>query len=127
MDELQLPDLAPVETRSLWGDLFGIGPLIKMATDPAMIAQVMTLMATMTENARAAQRIEMKLDLILSSQGHDIDALNRQASGLDARPEPAAGNAAAVLEHHRDAGNGSAAAASRAAHHGGSSATRPHR
>ena len=66
------------DTKSMWGDLLGIGPLLRMATDPTMIANAALLMQAMTDAAQSLPRIEAKLDLLLNEQGHDVADLNRQ-------------------------------------------------
>lgn len=67
----------PQPTRSIFGDLFGLGPMLKMLTDPAMLASAQAMMAAITAGGEAAQRLEMKLDLLLRAQGHDVEQLNR--------------------------------------------------
>src|SRR5215469_7053573 len=59
------------ETTTMWADFLGLGPFLKMATEPRMVNEVVNLMRTMADNARAAQRIEQKLDFILEGLGHD--------------------------------------------------------
>lgn len=65
------PELIPPQpqsTRSMWGDMLGIGPLLKMISDPALQAHAHQMMAAVIEGAEASKRIEAKLDAILRGE-----------------------------------------------------------
>jgi hypothetical protein len=69
------PPQAP-ETSSLWGDMFGMGSLFKMISDPGLMAHTHAMMAAVIEGANANRRIEAKLDRLLKGIGHEISDIN---------------------------------------------------
>ena len=75
-------DAAPQSTASIWGDMFGMGSLFKLVTDPMLGATAQRMMETIIESSLASRRLEAKLDLLLKGQGHDIDAVNARFAGL---------------------------------------------
>ena len=64
------------DTKSLWGDMFGLGSLMKVITDPALVQHAHNMMQATIEGANANRRIEAKLDMLLRALGHEIDAIN---------------------------------------------------
>lgn len=99
---------APVaqDTGSLWGEMFGMGSLFKIITDPALMTHTHAMMSAVIEGANANRRIEAKLDLLLKSLGQEIETINgRWPSHLAGPP--------ALLEANRtDGARGSAPASS---------------
>jgi hypothetical protein len=63
---------AAPDTGSMWGDLFGMGSLIKVISDPALMAHAHQMMGAVIEGANANRRIEAKLDRLLKALGNDI-------------------------------------------------------
>lgn len=87
----------PQETGSMWGDLFGVGSLFKVITDPGLQAHVHAMMAAVIEGANSSRRIEAKLDRLLKALGHEIEDINFRFSGV---------GPAALLEANRADGVG---------------------
>lgn len=63
-------------TSSLLGDLFGVGSLFKVITDPGLQAHAHAMMAAVIEGANSSRRIEAKLDRLLKALGHEIEDIN---------------------------------------------------
>jgi hypothetical protein len=76
----QNTQIEPPATSSLWGDMFGIGPLFKMISDPALGAHAHQMMQAIIEGASASSRIEAKLNALLKALGHDVAEIERQAA-----------------------------------------------
>ena len=64
------------DTRSLWGDMFGVSSLVKVISDPALMTHAHAMMAAVIEGANANRRIEAKLDRLLGALGHEISDIN---------------------------------------------------
>lgn len=60
--EVLPPGEEPQSTGSLWGEMFGLGPMFKMLTDPALGQHAHEMMQAIIESAKANARIEAKLD-----------------------------------------------------------------
>lgn len=71
----QEPEIEPPSSGGLWAEMFGIGPLLKMITDPALGQHAHQMMQAIIEGTKASARIEAKLDLILKGQGYEPDAI----------------------------------------------------
>ena len=82
------------ETSSIWGDMFGMGSLFKLISDPALMAHTHQMIGAVIEGANANRRIEAKLDRLLGALGHEISDIN---SRFPAQLQPPA----ALLEQHR--------------------------
>jgi hypothetical protein len=67
---------AAPDTGSLWGDMFGIGSLFKVISDPALMQHTHAMMSAVIEGANANRRIEAKLDRLLGALGHGISDIN---------------------------------------------------
>jgi hypothetical protein len=66
----------PQDTKSLWGDMFGLGSLMKVITDPALVSHAHGMMQATIDGAHANRRIEAKLDRLLQALGHEINDIN---------------------------------------------------
>lgn len=95
------PDQAQ-PTSSLWGQLFGLGPLFRMVSDPQMMQNAIGMMQAIAAGAAANQRLEAKLDFLLRKQGYDPEEIASSAPGRsgpalipDGRTIPGAGATAA--------------------------------
>ena len=78
------------DTAGMWGEMLGLGPLLKTVADPAFHDQIKTFLGAMQATYQVTQqclervdRIERKLDLLLQERGIDPDADYRSA---DLRP-----------------------------------------
>jgi hypothetical protein len=91
------------DTRSIWGDMLGIGPLMKVLTDPALQAHTHAMMTAVIEGANATRRVELKLNLLLKALGHEYADIDAQ------HPSPFAG-APILIAHGANGGGGHAAA-----------------
>jgi hypothetical protein len=69
-------DAQPQDTKSLWGDMFGLGSLMKVITDPALVQHAHAMMQATIDGAHASRRIEAKLDRLLGALGHEISDIN---------------------------------------------------
>jgi hypothetical protein len=69
-------DAQPQDTKNLWGDMFGLGGLMKVITDPALVNHAHAMMQATIEGANANRRIEAKLDRLLQALGHEINDIN---------------------------------------------------
>jgi hypothetical protein len=107
--------VAPPETSSLWGDMFGMGSLFKMISDPGLMAHTHAMMAAVIEGANANRRIEAKLDRLLKGIGHEISDINARF--------PAHFQPPALLEGNGANGAGSPSAATGADHDGSGGTT----
>ena len=112
----QEPPAAP-ETGSLWGDVFGIGSLFKVISDPALMTHAHAMMGAVIEGANANRRIEAKLDRLLGALGHEITDINSRF------PAQFQSGAAPLLEQHRAHAAGGNSAAIGVADDGGSAAS----
>jgi hypothetical protein len=101
------------ETSSMWSDMLGIGPLLRMASDPETLRGAMMMMQAATESLQASRRIEAKLDELLLRL--------RLQHEPTATPEPTP----PLLEHLRTNGAGGHPATSGVADDG-SGAASPH-
>lgn len=102
------PAFAPPDatSRGLWGDVMGIGPLVRMATDPTFQANVQGMVAAITAAAMAIPRVEAKLDALLGPD-HPL-----------VRATPRAPESAVLPLEHRPAGAGGFGPAGGAPDHG---------
>jgi hypothetical protein len=91
----------PQDTKSLWGDMFGLGGLMKVITDPALVAHAHAMMQATIEGANSSRRIEAKLDRLLGALGHEIADINAR---FPAQFQPPA---APLLVQHGAVGAGS--------------------
>jgi hypothetical protein len=66
----------PQDTKSLWGDMFGLGSLMKVLSDPALQLHAQAMMQSIIEGANANRRMEAKLDRLLGALGHEIADIN---------------------------------------------------
>jgi len=85
----------PQDTKSIFGDIFGLGGLMKVITDPALVAHAHAMMQATIEGANSSRRIEAKLDRLLGALGHEI-------SDIDARfpaPFQAPANSPLLVQH----------------------------
>lgn len=104
----------PQDTKSLWGDMFGLGGLMKVITDPALVAHAHAMMQATIEGANSSRRIEAKLDRLLGALGHEISDIN---SRFPANFQPA--QSPALLVQHDANGTGGNSAATGAPDDGG--------
>ena len=95
---------APQDTRSLWGDMFGLGPLMKVLSDPALQLHASAMMQSIIEGANANRRIEAKLDRLLGALGHEITDINARFPS-QFHPSTGSGPAAQLLEGNGALGN----------------------
>lgn len=65
-------------TSSIFGDMFGIGQLFKVITDPALQAHTHAMLAAVIEGASATRRVEAKLDRLLIAMGQRIEDINEK-------------------------------------------------
>jgi hypothetical protein len=79
-DKGSVPQIEPPSTGGLWGDMFGLGPLMKMITDPALGLHAHGMMEAIIEGAKASGRIEAKLNKLLEALGHDVADIERTAA-----------------------------------------------
>jgi hypothetical protein len=94
----------PQDTKSIWGDMFGLGGLMKVITDPALVAHAHAMMQATIEGANSSRRIEAKLDRLLGALGHEISDINsRFPAQFQSAP-------ALLVEHGANAAGGTAAA-----------------
>ena len=99
----------PQDTKSIWGDMFGLGGLMKVITDPALVAHAHAMMQATIEGANSSRRIEAKLDRLLGALGHEISDINaRFPAAFHPGPSPSA--AAVLIEHGANAAGGYSAA-----------------
>ena len=98
----------PQDTKSLWGDMFGLTGLMKVITDPALVAHAHAMMQATIEGANSSRRIEAKLDRLLGALGHEITDINAR---FPAAFHPGPSAPAAVLIEHGANGAGRPAAA----------------
>jgi hypothetical protein len=75
----QEPQIEPPSSSSLWGDMFGFGPLFRMMQDPALGAHAHGMMQAIIEGAQSNRRIEAKLNALLGALGHDVAEIERRA------------------------------------------------
>jgi hypothetical protein len=107
----------PQDTKSIWGDMFGLSGLMKVITDPALVQQAHAMMQATIDGAHANRRIEAKLDRLLGALGHEINDINAR---FPAHFQPADRFAAtALLVEHGPPATGGHAAAIGAADDGG--------
>jgi hypothetical protein len=66
----------PQDTKSIWGDMFGLTGLMKVITDPALVSHAHAMMQATIEGANSSRRIEAKLDRLLGALGHEINDIN---------------------------------------------------
>ena len=81
----QIPPDAAIEapsSSSLWGDMFGVGSLFKVITDPALGAHAAAMMNAITESAKASSRIERKLNRLLAALGQEVEDANVGSPGI---------------------------------------------
>ena len=102
------------DTASIWGDMFGIGSLFKVITDPQLQAHTHAMLAAVIEGASATRRVEQKLDRLLKALGHEIDDINARFPSEFIRPA-----APALLEANGAVGDRGRAAATVSADDGG--------
>lgn len=123
-------DIEPPSTRSMWGDMFGLGPLLRIASDPAIVHQALGMLSQLAEAGAVNRRLEAKLDILLAAGGHDLESINR-AIDATARPNLAflpqidgtvGAVGAAATGRPSDDGAGRAAAAARGPGDGGGAA-----
>lgn len=100
-------------TSSILGDMFGLGGLMKVITDPALVQHAHAMMQATIDGAHASRRIEAKLDRLLGALGHEINDINSRF------PAQLAGPAPALLEQGRADGARGHPATTGAAHDGG--------
>ena len=100
------------ETSSLWGDMFGVGSLFKVISDPALMQHAHQMMGAVIEGANANRRIEAKLDRLLRALGNDISDINARFPAQFQPPhDPGPSAPPALLEANRADGAGGFAAA----------------
>ena len=107
----------PQDTKSLWGDMFGLGGLMKVITDPALVAHAHAMMQATIEGANSSRRIEAKLDRLLGALGHEINDIN---SRFPAQFQPAP---AALLVENGANGAGRSPASGQLVDHGSAGAS----
>ena len=95
----------PPGTGSLWGDMFGLGGLMKVITDPALVNHAHAMMQATIEGANSSRRIEAKLDRLLGALGHEISDIN---SRFPAQFQPAP--SALLVQHGANGAGGNSAA-----------------
>jgi hypothetical protein len=111
----------PQSTKSLIGDVFGVGPLLKMIADPEFQGQAHAMVMAIIESARATQRIEAKLDLVLAA----LNATPINSTPINSTPingvasDGQTAGPLALLDAHRADGAGGSALATGSDHHGG--------
>jgi hypothetical protein len=79
----------PQDTKSIWGDMFGLTGLMKVIADPALMAHAHAMMQATIEGANANRRIEAKLDRLLGALGHEISDINARFPAAFALGAPA--------------------------------------
>ena len=104
--------IEPPSTGGLWGDMFGLGPLFKMMTDPALGAHAHGMMQAIIDGAQASNRIELKLNALLGALGHDVAEIERREMASAAAAAGRGPVVTALLAASGAAGNRSPAAAS---------------
>lgn len=72
-------DNGPASSSSLWGDMFGLGPMLKMISDPNLGNTALAMMQAIMESAKANARIEAKLNAILERHGYDLAQFDNAA------------------------------------------------
>jgi hypothetical protein len=88
----QLPQtVEPPSSASLWGDMFGIGSLLKTMSDPALGANINAMLLSVIEASKSSARVEAKLDQLLKAlaDGNGNAALSL-ANGTDGSGRPSA-------------------------------------
>jgi hypothetical protein len=85
----------PQDTKSIWGDMFGLGSLMKVITDPALVAHAHAMMQATIEGANSSRRIEAKLDRLLGALGHEISDINARFPATFQVP----GNSPLLVQH----------------------------
>lgn len=55
-------------TGSLWGQMFGLSPILRMLTDPQAQANAQALIMALTAGVASIPRIEAKLDALLGQE-----------------------------------------------------------
>jgi hypothetical protein len=93
-------------SASLWGDVFGIGNLIKTITDPSLGQHAHSMMQAIIESGQASRRIEQKLDALLQVLGHGD---NERSTALLAANRTDGGGRPTLAGRPVDDGTGSAA------------------
>jgi hypothetical protein len=109
----------PQDTKSIWGDMFGLGGLMKVISDPALIAHAHAMMQATIEGANSSRRIEAKLDRLLGALGHEISDIDAR---YPAQHFPAGLGAPPLLVEHGANGAAGHPAATGAAHDGSQNA-----
>ena len=108
----EFPASQPQDTKSMWGDMFGLGGLMKVITDPALIEHAHAMMQATIEGANSSRRIEAKLDRLLGALGHEISDINaRFPAAFHAGPQTVVAQPPALLAQHRANGGGGYSAA----------------
>ena len=62
-------------TGRLWGDMFGLGPIMRLINDPELGPKAHQAIAGIIASSAAMVRIEAKLDFLLRVSGHDPAAI----------------------------------------------------
>src|SRR5215468_1358183 len=62
-------------TGSMWGSMFGLGPLMRLISDPELSQNANKVMRALIAGQAASQRVEAKLDFLLKVLGHDPQAI----------------------------------------------------
>jgi hypothetical protein len=80
------PNIEPPSTRRLWADMFGLGDLYRVVTDPGLITQTHAMVGAITDAVGAMRRIEAKLDRLLAEYGIDVNAMESGTVGTASLP-----------------------------------------
>jgi hypothetical protein len=117
MADFEMPP--PQPTGKLWGDMFGLGPVMRLINDPALGDNAKKAMAAIIASHETIARIEAKLDVLLRAQGHDpgtigqLAALPAGVADRDRGPAPptvaadhGSGDATPSVEQAGDVGGG---------------------
>lgn len=105
----------PRSTSSMWQDMFGLGPLFRMVSDPMMQQNAVLMMQAVAAGASSSQRLEAKLDFIIRKLGHDPATIVPSVHELTA---PGRSGPALIPDGRTGLGAGAAAASGLAADDG---------
>jgi hypothetical protein len=102
-DQFEMPP--PQPTGSLWGNVFGLGPIVKLINDPQLADNAKKAMAAIIASHETIARIENKLDVLLRAQGHDPGTIGRAAALPAGEPDRDRGPTLASVAPDNGAGD----------------------
>jgi hypothetical protein len=65
-------------TSSMWGSMLGLGPMLKMLADPDLHRHAHQMIGALIDSAKRYERVEAKLDILLTGAGHDVGKINKR-------------------------------------------------